>query len=190
MTSHSRAVSGPLMGRKPDDPLGVSRNRSIRRRVIAREIAASPFRTASSARGSASISMSFDRKPTAPARSAISPSSSSGALVSMTTCWSEFICKDLAGREDAVERGHDDLHDDDVRPVMQPELNRLATVPGFGDHRHSGVPQRAFDQAPSERVGIRDDHAQRPLCWHPCCPSLGHSWLRRRPQTSIACILL
>src|SRR3954449_517704 len=66
MTSHSRAVRGLLIGRSPEDPPGPL-NRSMRRRVIWREIAPSPRRTPSSARGSASMSASLERNPTAPA---------------------------------------------------------------------------------------------------------------------------
>ena len=95
MTSHSRAVSGPLMGRRPVVPFGASRSFSISRRVIARETAPSPSRTARSALGSDSISMSLERKPTAPARSAISPNSSSGAPVSTTTSWSGLTARSL-----------------------------------------------------------------------------------------------
>ena len=40
MTSHSRAVSGLLTGRRPAEPLGASRSRSISASVILREIAA------------------------------------------------------------------------------------------------------------------------------------------------------
>ena len=40
MTSHSRAVSGLLTGRMPDEPLGVSRSRAINASVSLREIAA------------------------------------------------------------------------------------------------------------------------------------------------------
>ena len=75
MTSHSRAVSGLLTGRMPDEPLGASRSRSISASVILREIAACPSRRPASARGSASISRSLERKPLAPARSACMPSS-------------------------------------------------------------------------------------------------------------------
>jgi hypothetical protein len=40
LTSHSRAVSGLLTGRMPDESLGVSRSRSINDSVSVREIAA------------------------------------------------------------------------------------------------------------------------------------------------------
>ena len=93
--------------------------------------------------------------------------------------------EDPAGRKDAVELGHDDIHHDDVGPVIQRELHGVATVPGLGDHAQRGIVECQPDQAPSERVVIDDDDTQPIVCWHPCRHAYSLSLLVRanRPAT-------
>ena len=87
MTSHSRAVSGDLTGRRPLAPSGDRRSCSTSLMLIRRLIAASPLSTPRSACGSTSMSTSLARKPAAPARSPSMPISSSSVVVRMTTSW-------------------------------------------------------------------------------------------------------
>ena len=69
----------------PEPSSRTRRMPSMRRMVSARETTASPSRAQRSARGSASTPTLLHRKPEAPARSVMSPTSSLSEEVSITT---------------------------------------------------------------------------------------------------------
>ena len=171
MTSHSRAVSGLLIGRSPAELSAAPRNRSIRRRVIARETAPSPAhhspQGARSARRCRRPWRGSRRRPAC--RASETRTRSSPALVSATTSWSGCSLRMLPGGEDPVEPGHDDVHHARRRAgSAEPELDRLATVLGLGDHGHPVRLERGLDHAPGVWIVIHDDHAHRRDCCHPC----------------------
>ena len=69
--------------------------------------------------------------------------------------------EDPTGRQDSIEPGHHDVHQHDVRLVVQAEFHGLVPVLRLRDHGHARSLQRALDHAASEWVVVRDDHAQR-----------------------------
>ena len=68
---------------------------------------------------------------------------------------------DLTRGDDAVQFGHDDVHDHDVGAVEERQLDRLAAVARLGDHEHPRLLERVLDDTAGERVVIRDDRSQR-----------------------------
>jgi hypothetical protein len=49
------------------------------------------------------------------------------------------LCEEAAGRRDAVQDRHADVHDHDRRPAAAGLLDGLRAVPRFGDHLHVGL---------------------------------------------------
>ena len=122
---------------------------------------ASPFLAQCSARGSASIPTFLHRNPEAPARSVMSPTSSSSRRREDHDAHVRRGAPDLAHRRQPVHARHDQVHDHDVRVVVRGQLDRLAAAAGLGDHRDARQLQDVAKHATRKRIVVRDDHAQR-----------------------------
>ena len=159
ITSRSRLVS-----RSRSTPGGgsavVVANASMRRRVTLGERSASPAATARTARSSSTGSVSFTRKPLAPARSASNTYSSSSNVVRITTrtAVEVGIVADPAGGVEAVGSGHADVHEHDVGELAAGDRDRFVAVVGLADDLDVvlGVEQRPEARrvpAPGRRRG-------------------------------------
>jgi hypothetical protein len=69
--------------------------------------------------------------------------------------------QDPPGRLEPVHLGHPDIHQHDVRPVLQRGRDRLPAVRGLGHHRDARGAQDQPEAAPDQRLVIRDDHPRR-----------------------------
>ena len=85
---------------------------------------------------SSSGSASLMRKPEAPARRPAYAYSSRSNVVRIRTRVRSPDGDDAAGRLDAVEARHADVHQDDVRVEFGRHADRLAAVGGLAHHRH------------------------------------------------------
>ena len=70
------------------------------------------------------------------------------------------LVDDLARGGDAVHARHDEVHDHDVRSVVDAQLDGFAAAAGFGDDRDAGLLQHVAQHPARERIVIDDDDLQ------------------------------
>ena len=120
---------------------------------------ASPQRTSRTAATRCSGETSLSRKPLAPADSAAYTYWSRSNVVSMMIRISAGpVREDPPGRLQAVHLRHPDVHQHDVRPVLERGRDRLPAVRRLGHHRDARRAQDQPEPAADQRLVVRDDH--------------------------------
>ena len=161
-TSHSRGVSGLRTGRRPGAVLAQPADRLHERRGHApRDDGLAVAGRGQRRRAATPAAATWRGSPPAPARRPTRPTSTSSVEVSMTTFTSAARSTIAARGLEAVQHRHDDVHDDDVGPVVDRELDGLAPVGRLGDDDDPGGLERVAQDPAGQRVVVGDDDPQR-----------------------------